>query len=238
MRPVNNQKRGLRGRLMDELEYQLGAVGREAKVVRCESEGGEQQYLPAIHVHIHEPSQSFPYYTFVTEGVAARAAPVPDEVVADWGEEARTDCAHIELVLYAAKESIQTQLDAGVALHDVWEAESLANLGHALHMHNVWAWRGHTLPLGHDRFPSALVTPLAACGDRPRNEREFGTIESDGASPKITLFALVPLTHAEMAVKRECGAESLYPFVGDAATDAGKPISFYADFNRQCATAQ
>eukprot|EP00035_Acanthoeca_spectabilis_P018141 m.383186 g.383186 ORF g.383186 m.383186 type:complete len:1312 (+) comp16728_c0_seq11:151-4086(+) len=225
-----------RDRVMDELEFQLHApqVNRPAHIVRRSLLVGHDG-RPPIHVHLHVPSPAFPFYTFVTEGMSTFAMPVTPAAIANFGPEARTQCAHAEFVAYVPKGVIDARVAKGEELSEVWEVHMLLSLVEMVLENKYWIWAGHTLPLQVQGFEKALITPIEVCGDRPRNERPFGTVPptADG-QPQITFFAVVPLTAAEQAKKSAETSAAIFPLIGNAAADPAKPISFYVDPNRKC----
>uniref|UniRef100_A0A7S0JCV5 Suppressor of fused-like domain-containing protein n=1 Tax=Calcidiscus leptoporus TaxID=127549 RepID=A0A7S0JCV5_9EUKA len=188
-----------------------------------------------VHVHLHVPTEAFPYYTFVSEGLSARAMPVPPAVIADWGEASRTECARAELVAYVKREDVEAQLRDGCELAHVWHVEMVSQLAHLIHAHDLWVWIGHTLQLPVGNMSKVMLTPLGVCGDRPQPERAFGCLPG---VPKVTLFALVPLTHEENEARKQLGAEALFGQVGNTLADPARwPVSFYVDAERACAAA-
>ena len=225
----------VRTRVMDHLESHLHTAGRIANVVAHEV----MPYLgshPMVHCHAHGPSEQFPYYTFVTEGLSVHRMPVPAAVIEDWGVEAQDDCAHVEFVVYARKADVEGEVANGSDLTLTEPAKLVRHFAHTVQEHNVWVWSGHTMLFTVGELTNVVLVPVREIDSAASAPGSFGVIPAAGGVPRVTFFALVPLTAEEMCFKRsQGGLEALLPFIGDAAINPSKSIPFYVDFQRSSA---
>ncbi|EIP97749.1 Suppressor of fused protein (SUFU) [Opitutaceae bacterium TAV1] len=176
-------------------------VGKPARVLRAVApEDGA-----SVDLHVVEPTDARPFYTFVTAGMSDFAM-VPPKQYADW--------SHAELYLCLPPDW-KIDFENWPKDENAWPLRVLANIARLPHRHAAWIWYGQTLPNGNPPEPFApsvgftavvLQTPALL----PEDFLELPVDGKTDADKKtLRFFALIPIFPDELKLKTQKGIEAL-----------------------------
>jgi hypothetical protein len=161
---------------------------------------------PVVHLDVYHvlPSETLPWHTLVTCGMAAKPMQAP-----------QPDLAFAELTLALPSDWPMGDEDWSDERH-WWPMRLLKFLARVPHEYATWLGEGHTIPNDDPPQPYAPGTALsgAMLGPPLLPPADFRVLERpEGA---INFYAVIPLHGAEMEYKLAEGADALFDRLDEA----------------------
>lgn len=155
---------------------------------------------PAIHVFIYPPRPTRPFFTLVTGGISDEPLPAPP------GREA---FRHIELVMYVTPGWTSPDTAADGA-ERTWLLDLLRGLGRIAHERQIHYRPGDSIP-NLTEPPTRYVpsTELAAALILSLPDFDAAFADRLAKAHGVTLLRVVPITAAELALKKAEGSSAL-----------------------------
>lgn len=161
---------------------------------------------PVVHLDVFHvlPSETVPWHTLVTCGMAAKPMQAPEP-----------DLAFAELTLALPPDWPMGDRDWNDERH-YWPVRLLKFLGRLPHEYDTWLGNGHTIP--NDDPPEAYAPGTKLCGaivvDPLLPPEAFRQL--DRPAGPIRFYGVVALHRVEMDYKLAKGADALYYRLADA----------------------
>jgi hypothetical protein len=161
---------------------------------------------PVVHLDVYHvlPSETLPWHTLVTCGMAAKPMRAPEP-----------DLAFGELTLALPPDWPMGEEDWNDERH-YWPVRLLKLLGRLPHEYDTWLGNGHTIP--NDDPPMAYAPGTRLCGaivaDPLLAPEAFRRL--DRPAGPVRFYGVVALHGAEMDYKLAKGADALYDRLSDA----------------------